>query len=108
MRRTFSFLALLLVLLAIMATPSLGARENASLQRDSKAMSLLEKMAVFLSQTQRFSVDIRSGYDVVQKSGQKIEFGEVRQVRSAVPTTCASRSNGAMEKRAWSSSMVKI
>ena len=85
MKRAFSLLALLLVLLATMATPSLGARENAPLQRDPKAMTLLEKMALFLAGTQRFSVDIRSGYDVVQKSGQKIEFGEVRQIKVSRP-----------------------
>ncbi|MGA2404845.1 MAG: DUF2092 domain-containing protein [Syntrophobacteraceae bacterium] len=81
MRRTFSFLALFLVLMATITTSSVGARENAPLQRDSKAMSLLEKMASFLARTQHFSVDIRSGYDVVQKSGQKIEFGEIRQIK---------------------------
>ena len=85
MRRTFSFLALLPVLLAAIATPSVATQEKASLQRDTKAMALLEKMALFLSRTERFSVDIRSGYDVVQKSGQKIEFGEIRQIKVSRP-----------------------
>ncbi len=37
-------------------------------------------MAQKLAKAKRFSVTIRMGYDVVQKSGQKIEFGEVRKV----------------------------
>ena len=85
MRRTFNLVVLLLVLLATIATPSAGARKNVPLQRDTKAISLLEKMAFFLAGTQRFSVDIRSGYDVVEKSGQKIEFGEVRHIRVSRP-----------------------
>jgi hypothetical protein len=85
MRRTFSFLALLLALLAAMATPSAAARGKAPLQRDTKAMSLLQKMARFLAGTRRFSVEIRSGYDVVEKSGQKIEFDEIRQIKVSRP-----------------------
>ncbi len=42
-------------------------------QGDPRA--LLMRMADFLSKTPRFSVGIRNGYDVVQESGQKIEFG---------------------------------
>lgn len=35
-------------------------------------------MAELLSRTQRFSVNVRSAYDAVQPSGQKIEFSESR------------------------------
>ena len=42
--------------------------------------SLIMRMADLLAKTQAFSVTITAGYDVVQDSGQKIEFGEVRQV----------------------------
>lgn len=49
------------------------------------AMALLVGMARFLSQAQRFSVDIRAGYDVLQDSGQKIEFGERRTVTVSRP-----------------------
>jgi hypothetical protein len=37
-------------------------------------------MANYLAQAQSFSVTIDAAYDVVQASGQKIEFGEVRQI----------------------------
>lgn len=42
--------------------------------------ALLLKMAEFLGQTQRFSVTVRSSYDIVQASGQKVEWNEVRTV----------------------------
>lgn len=50
-----------------------------------EAEALLNKMAKFMSTTQRFAVDIRSGYDVVQDSGQKIEFGDTRHITVVRP-----------------------
>jgi hypothetical protein len=44
------------------------------------ARAILMRMADYLSQLPAFSVRIDSGYDVVQASGQKIEFGERRQL----------------------------
>jgi hypothetical protein len=44
------------------------------------AMAVLKNMADFLSRTKSFSVTLREGYDVVQASGQKIWFGETRQI----------------------------
>ena len=49
------------------------------------AMDQVLRMANFLAQLKQFSVTIESGYDVVQESGQKIEFGECRQVTVARP-----------------------
>jgi hypothetical protein len=37
-------------------------------------------MAEFMAKLPRFSVNVRIGYDVVQESGQKIEFGETRKI----------------------------
>lgn len=37
-------------------------------------------MANKLAKAKKFSVTMRMGYDVVQKSGEKIEFGEIRKV----------------------------
>ena len=45
-----------------------------------EAKALLMRMAEFLANTKAFSMTIAAGYDVVQDSGQKIEFSEVRQV----------------------------
>jgi hypothetical protein len=56
-------------------TPSPAASEQ-----DERAMTILKRSTSFLSQTQRFSVMVDSGFDVVQASGQKIEFGETRKI----------------------------
>ena len=56
--------------------PPVGASSPTS--PDAKA--LLMGMADFLGKAQAFSVTIDAVYDVLQASGQKIEFGEVRQV----------------------------
>ena len=42
-------------------------------------------MSQYLAQAERFSVTIRDGYDAVQQSGQKIEYGEVRKVTVSRP-----------------------
>jgi hypothetical protein len=48
-------------------------------------MAVLKSMSQYLAQTERFSVTIRDGYDAVQQSGQKVEFGEVRKVTVSRP-----------------------
>jgi hypothetical protein len=76
--RAASILLLVLSLMGTLAgaqTPSIAASE-----RDARAMAILKRMADFLSQTQRFSVTVDTGFDVVQDSGQKIEFGETRKI----------------------------
>jgi len=42
-------------------------------------MTILQRMADFLSRAQHFSVTAEIGFDVVQASGEKLEFGETRQ-----------------------------
>jgi hypothetical protein len=76
--RATSILLLVLSLVGTLAgaqTPSTAASE-----RDERAMAILKRMADFLSQTQRFSVTVDIGFDLVQDSGQKIEFGETRTI----------------------------
>jgi hypothetical protein len=48
-------------------------------------MPILKKMSEYLAQASRFSVVVRDGYDVVQESGQKIEFGEIRKLTVSRP-----------------------
>src|SRR6516165_890016 len=76
------YLALPIVSLITMVVPIVGAQEpNSTLSAsEQKAMTVLKNMSQYLAQTERFSVTIRDGYDAVQQSGQKIEFGEVRKV----------------------------
>jgi hypothetical protein len=49
-------------------------------ERDEQAMSILKRMADYLSQAQRLSVTADIGFGVVQDSGKKIEFGETRKI----------------------------
>jgi hypothetical protein len=49
------------------------------------ARTILMRMAAFLAGAQRFSVSLRGGYDTVQASGQKIEFGERRTLLLSRP-----------------------
>jgi hypothetical protein len=52
-------------------------------QREARA--LLKAMADHLAGLQSFTVNFRDGYDVVQATGQKIEFGETRRITLARP-----------------------
>ncbi|HKX54098.1 MAG TPA: DUF2092 domain-containing protein [Nitrosospira sp.] len=49
-------------------------------ESQTQGHAILMRMAEFLAGAQSFSVNIRDGYDAVQKSGQKIEFGDKRKV----------------------------
>jgi hypothetical protein len=44
------------------------------------ARAKLMDMARFLASTRKFSATLRIGYDVMQSNGQKVEFGEVREL----------------------------
>ena len=81
------YLTLPIVSLMAMMVPVLGAQEQNSSPSASeeKAMTILKNMSQYLAQTERFSVTIRDGYDAVQQSGQKIEYGEVRKVTVSRP-----------------------
>jgi hypothetical protein len=54
-------------------------------ETQAQASAILTRMADFLGGAQRFSVSVRAGYDAVQKSGQKIEFGDMRKVTVSRP-----------------------
>ena len=47
---------------------------------EEQAMGVLKRATTFLAQAKGFSVTIDAGFDAVQDSGQKIEFGETRKV----------------------------
>jgi hypothetical protein len=80
---------LTLVLVAAAAF-CIGAVANARAQTPAavspgQAKAILMRMAEFVAKTQSFSVDVRDDYDVYQKSGQKIEFGETRKITVVRP-----------------------
>jgi hypothetical protein len=87
MKKRRWYLAPLVVTLAVMAVPVLGAENQSPTQSPSElqAMPILKSMGEYLAHAGRFSVTIRDGYDVVQESGQKIEFGELRMVTVSRP-----------------------
>jgi hypothetical protein len=65
------------------AQPSEGqaaAAQPAASESQARAMAVLKRMAEYLAGAKQFSVDLRIGYDVVQDSGEKVEFGERRKV----------------------------
>lgn len=64
-----------------------GATVTASTLTESQreAAAVLKGMTEYLAGMQSFTVALRAGYDIVQPSGQKIEFGETRQVTLARP-----------------------
>jgi hypothetical protein len=67
-------------------------------ESQAQASAILMRMADFLAGTQRFSVSVNGDYDAVQKSGQKIAFGEMRKVILSRPDRLrveGERSDGA-------------
>ena len=87
--------------LAYAQQPTPGKKASAAAavtESQAQASAILMRMADFLGGAQRFSVSVRGGYDAVQKSGQKIEFGEVRKVTLSRPDRLrveGERSDGA-------------
>jgi hypothetical protein len=81
------YLPLPVLSLMIMTVPVLGAQEQNPVPSvsEQKAMTILKNMSQYLAQAERFGVTIRDGYDAVQQSGQKIEYGEVRKVTVSRP-----------------------
>ena len=57
-----------------------GAQDKGTAGSGSdQAQTILQRMADLLKQTKQYAVTLESEYDVVQKSGEKIEFGEIRK-----------------------------
>jgi hypothetical protein len=92
---------LLAASLAYAQQPAPGKKAPAAAavtESQAQASAILMRMADFLGGTQRFSVSVRGGYDAVQQSGQKIEFGEMRKVTLSRPDRLrieGERSDGA-------------
>ena len=80
-------LASLVVTLTILTVPVLSDQNQSPAQSPSElqALPVLKSMSEYLARAERFSVTIRDGYDVVQESGQKAEFGEFRIVTVSRP-----------------------
>lgn len=82
MKESISKAVSYVVIMLLLTLGSVGAQEPAQTnpEVEEKAMSVLKRMADFLSKAQRFSLTQEISYDAVQESGQKIEFGSARMV----------------------------
>jgi len=87
MKNKSLYLTLPVMSLMVVMTPKLVAEEPSSTRSASEqnALAILKNMSEYLAKAERFSVSIRDGYDAVQQSGQKVEFGEVRKVTVSRP-----------------------
>ncbi len=69
---------MLLMLLGAPATPGFAQTQGEVQQpAASDAMAIIKRMAEFLAAAPALRVTVRAGYDVVQESGQKVEFGQL-------------------------------
>lgn len=66
---------------------------------DPKALDILKRMADTLSQAKGYGMTMRARYDVVQKTGEKIEFGEQRKVLLSRPNVLKVESQDSDGKR---------
>jgi hypothetical protein len=69
--------------LVLLTGAQLGAQQTSptdAKKSEAQAMAVLNRTTTFLTQAKSFSVTIEAGFDAVQESGQKIEFGETRKV----------------------------
>lgn len=87
---------------ALISSPALGAGEKSAAVTESQreAMTLLAAMANNLASLKSFTVVFRDGYDVIQSTGQKIEFGETRRITLSRPNQLRVEeisSDGAMD-----------
>jgi hypothetical protein len=57
-----------------------GNAAAATTESQREASAILAAMGKYLAGLQSFTCSVRAGYDVVQSTGQKIEFGETRRV----------------------------
>jgi hypothetical protein len=109
--RTLGSGAVLLV--ALLATAVLAETKSPAVAAppSSAAMEQLLRMANFLARLEQFSVVLRSGYDVVQESGQKIEFGEQREMTLVRPNRFrvnARTSDGEASTAVFDGQMIKV
>ena len=81
--RSLCTITLVLLGALLLAAPVSHAGKEpavATLEQDTEAREILSKMADVLSQAAGFSVTVRSSYDAIQQDGQRIEFGERRNI----------------------------
>jgi len=90
LKHTLYKIVVLLMFISVAANPGFSedAAEPEVSPIEPEAMSILMNMAQNLSTLKKVKVEIKNGYDAVQRSGQKIEFGSVRVVKYKRPNMC--------------------
>ncbi len=67
------------------AGPVASAAAPVLTESQREAADILKAMAKYMAGLPAFTVTVRQGYDVVQATGQKIEFGETRKISMERP-----------------------
>lgn len=71
--------------LAHAQNPAPAKKAQPASESQVQARAILTRMAEHLAGAPAFSVNFRAGYDAVQRTGQKIEFGETRRITLSRP-----------------------
>jgi hypothetical protein len=79
-QRFFRTLLPAVVLMLALSGFGWGDRDDDDDDFDATAMKSITRMSDFIAKTKQFGVTIDVAYDVVQEWGQKLEFGETREV----------------------------
>jgi hypothetical protein len=83
--KQFSLIRVCTVVIFAVTLTVTSAAAQEIVTAEAQATAILKRMADYLAQTKSFSVTIDTGFDTVQGSGQKIEFGETRTVLISRP-----------------------
>ena len=83
-------ISVLFLVFALFATGSVAAQEAAApapaaTESQREAAALLQSMAEYLAGLESFRCTTTNGYETVQANGQKVEFGETREIFLARP-----------------------
>ena len=78
-------LACCMALAAVLPSSTALGSEETSSESQRQARALLASMANHLAHLKDFTVTMHADYDVVQSSGEKVEFGETRRIVMARP-----------------------
>lgn len=78
-------LAILVVVIFCCVTVAIAKDEKPAPVSPQEARAILLRMTEFLAKANSYSMTVRGSYDVHQKSGQKIEFSELRKIAVARP-----------------------
>lgn len=80
-----ALILLVMALCALSIVTTVQAEDSATIPAVENPQSYFSRMANYISAARQFQVTMRLGYDVVQESGQKLEFSERRRITVVRP-----------------------